>query len=170
MLRDWRTKERYLLLLLIALTGFITSGCSVFMAVKQPDYKNMQVLDKGTSRSEVIAELGTPLLSEEKDGKKKDLFVFKQGYGKGNKTLRAMFHGVADVFSLGLWEVIGTPAEAIANGREMKIEVFYDEKEYVTQVNILNEQKEKPEKQSQAEPQEKEELKDNKEPNKNFGP
>lgn len=144
----------------------VTSGCSVVMAIKQPDYKDVTILEKRTSRSEVIAELGAPLHTEEKDGKKKDLFVFKQGYGKGNKALRALFHTAADVFTLFLWEVIGTPTEAIASGRQMKIEVFYDENDYVVKANILSDKK----KEDTKVAQEKEEVKESEEPEKNFGP
>lgn len=154
------------LFFLIGCFLIINSGCSVIMAIKQPPYKDLTGIKKGITRSEVIAELGTPVLSEEKDGKKKDIFVFKQGYGRGNKAFRVLFHTAADVFTLFLWEVIGTPTELIANGRDVKMEVFYDEKEYVEQANILGEKKEKP----IEEPQEKKETKENKEANKNFGP
>ena len=128
---------RKLSLVIIAVSLMSLAGCSVFMATKQPDYKDLSVLDVGGDRSNVVAELGAPVLAEEREGKKVDVFVFKQGYSKGNKVGRALFHGVADVFSLGLWEVIGTPTEAIANGREMKAEVFYDQNNKVEKVNYL---------------------------------
>ncbi len=117
------------------------SGCSVVMATKQPGYKDLSVLDSGHRRADVVAELGTPLLTEEKDGKKVDIFAFTQGYSKGNKVGRAVFHGVADVFSFGLWEVVGTPTEAIANGKEMKVEVTYDQDDKVEKVNYLQSKK-----------------------------
>ena len=128
---------RKLSLVIIAVSLMSLAGCSVFMATNQPDYKDLSVLDVGVDRSNVVAELGAPVLAEEREGKKVDVFVFKQGYSKGNKVGRALFHGVADVFSLGLWEVIGTPTEAIANGREMKAEVFYDQNNKVEKVNYL---------------------------------
>jgi hypothetical protein len=66
-----------------------------------------------------------------------DSYVFTQGYSKGNKVSRAVFHGAADIFTLGLWEIVGTPVEIIADGHEMKIEVFYDHKEKVQTVVYL---------------------------------
>ena len=56
-----------------------------------------------------------------------------------------MFHGVADVFTLGLWEVVGTPVEMIANGDQVTVKVFYDENSYVTNVEIHGEKKSPPE-------------------------
>ncbi len=120
----------------VVLIGF--SGCSVVMAVKQPPYKNLNVLKEGTARAHVISELGVPLATEQRDGKKVDLLVFKQGYGKGNKIGRAVFHGVADLFTLCLWEVIGTPMEMVANGRDMKAEVIYDSRDRVAGVIYLD--------------------------------
>lgn len=125
------------LVIFLIISVLTQQGCAVFMAATQPDYKNTNVLEKGTSRANVIAELGQPVLTGEKDGKKTDIFSFIQGYGKGNKAFRALFHGVADVFSLGLWEVIGTPAESVAKGRKIKIEVIYDSEDRVEQVNYL---------------------------------
>lgn len=42
------------------------------------------------------------------------------------KVGRAFGHGVADVASIGLWEVFGTPAEAYFNGKETTYEVTYE--------------------------------------------
>ncbi len=117
------------------------SGCSVFMAANQPGKKDLSVLDEGTPRVNVVAELGAPVLSEEEDGHKVDLFAFTQGYSKGSRTGRAVFHGIADVFTLGLWEVVGTPIEATATGTDMKLKVVYDESDLVKSVEFLEGEK-----------------------------
>ena len=69
---------RKLSLVIIAVSLMSLAGCSVFMATKQPDYKDLSVLDVGGDRSNVVAELGAPVLAEEREGKKVDVFVFKQ--------------------------------------------------------------------------------------------
>jgi outer membrane protein assembly factor BamE (lipoprotein component of BamABCDE complex) len=102
------------------------SGCSVYMAAKQPTAKNLDIMTVGTPRSAVLAELGQPVATENKDGKKVDVFSFVQGYSKASKTGRAAFHGVADVFTLGLWEVVGTPTEAVFDGTKVSYEITYD--------------------------------------------
>jgi hypothetical protein len=69
--------------------------------------------------------------SGDKNGEKTDIFVFKQGYSAGARTARALFHGTADVFSLGLWEVVSTPTEAYFSGSDVKVEVVYDSNDLV---------------------------------------
>ena len=113
------------------------SGCSVVKATNQPDKKDLSVLSNGTPRSYVIAELGAPSWSEEKAGGKSDIFSFKQGYSKGAKVGRAFFHSAADLFTLGMWEVVGTPVETIASGTDVKVTVTYDENDTVQEVNFL---------------------------------
>jgi hypothetical protein len=62
---------------------------------------------------------------------------FTQGYSKGAKVGRAVFHGAADVLTLGLWEVAGTPIEAVADGTPIKVEVYYDEKNCVDFIKVI---------------------------------
>lgn len=115
----------------------LATGCSVFMAANQPQRKDVNVLDRGTFRNTVIAELGAPAYTEVKEGKKCDVFSFVQGYSKGAKVGRSVFHGAADVLTLGLWEVAGTPIEAMADGNEVKVEVFYDANDTVERVKVI---------------------------------
>ena len=101
-----------------------TSGCAAFKASQQPDRKNLSVLKPGTPRTHVIAELGAPIWSERNgDGSTTDVFAFKQGYSKGAKTGRALFHGAADVVTGGLWEVAGIPIETVADGTDVRLVV-----------------------------------------------
>ena len=73
-----------------------------------------------------------------KDGKREDIFYVKQGYSTGAKAGRAIFHGVADVFTLGLWEVVGTPVEAVASGTDVKVAVFYDSSDKVETIETYS--------------------------------
>jgi hypothetical protein len=82
----------------------------------------------------VLAEIGQPQASEMKDGKRVDVFSFVQGYSKGAKAGRAVFHGAADVFTLGLWEVVGTPTEFIFTGEKLAYEVTYNTSDKVEKV------------------------------------
>lgn len=125
------------LLVLSAATASLQSGCSVFMAAKQPDKKNLGLLEPGHHRAQLIAEFGAPIHTETKDGNKVDVFRFVQGYSTGAKTSRALFHGAADVFTLGLWEVVGTPTEAAFDGNDMAVQVNYDAQDKVVSSVIL---------------------------------
>lgn len=124
-------------LLLASATLVVAPGCSVFMAAKQPKKKDLTVLNPGTARPLLIAELGAPIHTETKDGNKVDVFGFVQGYSTGAKTGRAVFHGAADVFTLGLWEVIGTPTEAALDGQDMAVQVTYDANDKVVSSVVL---------------------------------
>ncbi len=129
------TIKRILIILVLVAFG---SGCSVFMAAKQPDKKDVGLFKVGTPRSMLLAEFGLPTVAETReDGRKYEIFSFTQGYSTGAKAGRAVFHGAADVFTLGLWEVIGTPTEATFDGSEMAYEVRYDAEDKVDQVILL---------------------------------
>ena len=129
----------FVVLMLVSFLLLNLTGCSVYMAAKQPSQKNLDVMAAGTPRSLVLAELGTPAATETKDGKKVDVFSFVQGYSTGSRTTRAVFHGVADVFTAGLWEVVGTPTEAIFNGTKVSYEITYDDANRVEKVVALTE-------------------------------
>ncbi|NPV03853.1 MAG: hypothetical protein HPY67_03880 [Syntrophaceae bacterium] len=112
-------------------------GCSVFMAAKQPDLKNEELFKVGTPRGALLAEFGNPISSEVKDGKKCEIFKFIQGYSTGAKAGRAVFHGVMDVLTIGIWEVVGTPTEGVFSGDEKVYQVKYDENDRVCEVTAL---------------------------------
>lgn len=129
--------------LAVAATLLLTSatGCAVVKAARQPAKKNLSVLSPGVPRTNVIAELGAPIWTEERDGATADVFAFKQGYSKHNKAARVFGHAALDVVTGGLWEVVGTPAEVIADGADVKVEVCYDEDYRVESINVIEGQK-----------------------------
>jgi hypothetical protein len=129
------------------------NGCSVYMAASQPGQKNLDVFSVGTPRSLVLAEVGQPQASEMKDGKRVDVFSFVQGYSKGAKAGRAFFHAAADFFTLGLWEAVGTPTEAVFSGDKVAYEVTYDSSDKVEKVvSLIREKDETAAKPSQEVP------------------
>jgi hypothetical protein len=85
----------------------------------------------------LLGEFGAPATSEIRKGRKYEIFRFVQGYSTGVKAGRALFHGAADVMTFGIWEVVGTPAEAIFSGNEMAFEVSYDRNNRIDQVTTI---------------------------------
>lgn len=131
-----RIASQYILLALCVV--LFCSGCSVFMAAKQPDKKNLDFFKVGTHRDLLVAEFGAPITSEIRDdGQKHEIFSFKQGYSTGVKTSRALFHGAADILTIGLWEVVGTPTESVFDGDKMVYSIRYDDKGLVDKVTVL---------------------------------
>jgi hypothetical protein len=117
----------------LVIIGMVTlvSGCSAYMAANQPGPKDLSLFTKGTPRGKLIAEFGAPINTETKNGVRKDIFKFTHGYDAGVRAGRAIFHGAADVVTLGLWEVVGTPAEGYMNGTQLSAEVTYDTQDNV---------------------------------------
>jgi len=66
-----------------------------------------------------------------------DIYSFTQGYSKAARVSRTIGHGAADVLTLGLWEVVGTPTEAAFNGTPVVYEVTYDSSDRIENVVVL---------------------------------
>lgn len=114
------------------------TGCSVFMAANQPGYKNVEIIKQGTYRTQMINEFGAPVkTSKNPDGTVCDIYSFTQGYSGGAKTARAITHGIADLFTLGLWEVIGTPSELVFTGSNVSYQTCYSKDETITTILLL---------------------------------
>lgn len=120
-----------------AMSIALFAGCAAMKATQQPDKKDMAVLTPGIPRTSVIAELGAPVWTGENQGATTDVFKFRQGYTKEVKAGRAVIHGVGDVLTFGLWEVVGIPAESLANGTEVQLEITYDAQQNVQSVTVL---------------------------------
>ncbi len=132
--------QRFRVFMICSVLVFTSTGCAVFMAVKQPPKKDLSVLSVGSSRSLLLAELGQPVSTDMKDGKKVDVFSFRQGYSKVAKGGRALFHGAADVMTLGLWEGVGTPTEMVFDGKKMSFKVTYDADDRVEKIDNISKQ------------------------------
>jgi len=127
----------------ILLIMSMTQGCSVVKATSGPESKDLSVLEKGTDRYEVIAELGQPLMTEnDEDGHKVDLFKFMQGQNAAAKAGKGVVYGVMAVGTLGLSEVFTSPLEgSVGSGAEMQIKVVYNDQNRVDAVNVLKDER-----------------------------
>ena len=81
--------------------------------------------------------MGSPAETIEKDGIKYDLFSFVQGYSKGTRIARATGHLLAEISTIGLWGLVGTPIEQSYNGKVLGYKVTYDKNDKVYQVEKL---------------------------------
>ena len=115
----------------------LLTACSIIKATEQPDKKDLGVLRPGMTRMAVVSELGLPMRQESKNGCRTELYSFKQGYSKGAKFSRAVFHGAADVFTWGLWEIAAGPIEQYFNGEDMAVLVTYDGGDRIETIEYL---------------------------------
>ena len=103
-------------------------SCSVVMATsgeKDPDLTQVRV---GAKRGEVELALGPPVDSEEIRGGRVDKYEYE--VADESSAGRAVAHGVMDLITLGLWEFVGTPIEAV-QGEDWVIYIRYDENDVV---------------------------------------
>ena len=107
------------------------------MAANQPPRKDLDVLTAGTPRSTIITEFGQPLSSRIVGNNRVDLFSFTQGYSKEARAGRAFAHGTMDLATGGVWEIAGTPTEAVFSGKKLSYEVTYDSSNKVIRVSRL---------------------------------
>ncbi len=110
------------------------AGCSVAMAAHQPSKKDVALFSTGVPRSLVVAEVGAPVTTETKAGKRVEVYAFTQGYSKAARVSRTIGHGVGDVLTFGLWEAVGTPTEAAFDGNHVAYEVTYDSADRIESV------------------------------------
>jgi hypothetical protein len=103
--------NRFITIALLVLLVFEQAACSVYWALKQPPAMNLEGVGVGTSRQELLARMGPPQFSEtDAQGRKQEMFEFQSGMHQATK-LRALLYAGADLFTLGLAELILWPLE-----------------------------------------------------------
>jgi hypothetical protein len=104
--------------------SLLIGGCSVGMAVSGNHNPDLGAVRSGASRSEIEMHLGTPIkVASLGDGQEAATYQYE--IGDEPSAGRAIGHGVMDVLTLGLWEVVGTPIEGF-QGETHQITVTYE--------------------------------------------
>ena len=105
------------------------------MAAHQPSKKDVALFSTGVPRSLVVAEVGAPVTTETKAGKRVEVYAFTQGYSKAARVSRTIGHGAADVFDA---RVCGRRSarrpRRLFNGKHVAYEVTYDSADRVESV------------------------------------
>ena len=104
------------LLLAFALVGAL-AGCGPVLEATRDTPVNLDKVVVGESRVNVMADLGAPLSTVKNNGNDCDVYkLCTGGPGAAGKGAIAAGEVVADVFTLGLTELIFTPVEAATRG------------------------------------------------------
>lgn len=127
---------RKLSLLIMFLSIFMLTSCSVFMAAKKEGV-SIDELTQCKTRACLISKGAIPINSK----KNEEGILTEESYRvqkpKGS-TARAAMHGVLDVVTLGIWEVAGTPIEGSKGKKEMyPIQVYYEDGENIQKVELV---------------------------------
>jgi hypothetical protein len=117
----------------------VAGGCSLWMETNRPDYTDVSVVHKGTSRYLAAAALGKPVQSYKKDGKDVDVFqADPNGRYGGTKAAVTSFNAVADVLSIGMWEAVATPAELLTKHKLTTYVVTYTADQTVESIDAVS--------------------------------
>ncbi len=113
---------RYIVLVLC-----FVSGCSVFMEATRPTPVDLGKYHPGDSRSSVTQDLGPPVsTSKGADGTSCDLYLlYTKGYGVAGKVPIAVGELAADVFTVGLAEIVLSPTEAVTRNEKRTVWFCY---------------------------------------------
>lgn len=107
-------KNLMIFVLPVVLMASLLEGCSVAKVVTQPGPADLKGIGIGTSRVDMISRLGPPrAIDTDSHGNKMDMFEFQSGAHQASKA-RAIPYLAADVFTLGLAELILWPIEMTA--------------------------------------------------------
>lgn len=121
-------------ILSIGLIGVFAS-CSVAMAAKK-DGTSVDKVQNCHSRSQFLS-CGPTIVSSYRSftGELVETYQYQNERGS---AARALMHGVLDISTCGLWEVVGTPIEACAGEKTyFCIKVYYDANEVAKKVELM---------------------------------
>ena len=111
-------------LVLLGVIAPAASACSVGLALHGEDQPDLSVLKVGVAKTQIEAKLDPPeseaVLA---DGRTQSTYEYE--VGNESSAGRAAVHAGMDILTLGLWELVGTPLEAM-QGEEMRVVVTYD--------------------------------------------
>ena len=140
-----KRKNAWLMPLICMVTLMFGQGCGVYMAFTQPDPVSYEWLNPGQAqRGMVMSVLGTPVESiSTEDGGRVDTYRFYEGTSTGWSAGRAMLHMMADLFTLGLWEIVATPTEFAIRGDKITTQAVFDSKDVLRKFTVIK-REEKP--------------------------
>ncbi len=107
--------------------AILGAACSPVMEVTRPTPTDLTQFQTGDTRDSVIGRLGPPLTTNpESGGASCDLYqLYTKGYGAEGKVPIAVAEAAADVFTLGLAEVVMTPAEGVTRNEKHPVTFCY---------------------------------------------
>lgn len=121
----------------ICTTSLGLPGCTVYKVAAAPPRKDLTVLNPGTARDRVIAELGAPVRTETTGNYRKDLFTFIQGRSRGSKSGLATIIALEDIATLGVAEMYFGESEDEYAGKKITVAVYYDASDIVTRSETI---------------------------------
>lgn len=97
---------------LVCLFLFVGAACSPIMEFNRPTPVDMNQFAIGEPRSTVVESLGAPVATVAEGDQSCDVYkLYTKGVGSTSRALIGTGELIADIFTLGLAEIIFTPTE-----------------------------------------------------------
>ena len=112
-----------------------TSGCSVGMALSGSPNPDLAVCRVGAVKSDIEMQVG-PATSVRSLPEGGEVCTYEYEIGNEPSAGRAVAHGAMDVLTLGLWELVGTPVEAM-QGQKYRMTVIYDDEGTAREISTV---------------------------------
>ena len=124
----------------IGVASLLSSGCGMYMAFTQPPKVDTPALEAGgLPRDLVIERLGVPKSTTKNvNGSREDIYEYYEGSNSGWKIGRGIFHLLADIVTLTLWEIIATPTEYVIKGEKVTAQIDFDSTDRMTTFRVLS--------------------------------
>jgi hypothetical protein len=110
--------------LALAASGLVS--CSPVMEFNRPDPVDLGQFKVGQEHVQIVKALGPPLTAVKAGDNSCDVYqLFTHGPESGGKAAIAIGEGIADIFTLGLAEVVFTPTEIITKNAKYPVTMCY---------------------------------------------
>lgn len=127
-------------ILSLLLIASMLSGCAVAMSANRSAYKgDPSIIQPGADRMHIESTFGSPNMTASlNDGETKVIYkIDPNAHRAGTRNAAVAGHVVADVLTLGAWELIGTPLEVAAQDEFSTYIIIYDKANKVKSVEVV---------------------------------
>jgi len=122
-------------LILAGILMLAATACSPVLEATRPAPTDLSRFTPGQTRNSVVAVLGPPLGQITQGGDPCDQYRLYTGAPNAlAKGSIAAGEAVADVFTLGLTEIIFTPVEVATRNKQHTVTICYDESGHLTTI------------------------------------
>lgn len=110
-----------------AVLALIGAGCSAVMQANRPTPVDLTQFQPGMERLQVMSRLGAPITTSPQGGNSCDLYrLYTTGVEPGGRAVIMVGEIAAGILTLGLSEIVFTPAEALTRPEQHPVMFCYD--------------------------------------------